>query len=262
MLRSLTIALCAVSALPIGVASANPSVAVTSERVGSTAKLPAKVKHVLTLTAGATAEQVTVDIDPATPLTVTGAQTVSPPPPSAGPSLSICSTRWSFRRETYATSTVTNLRTMTIAPGTTAVVEATVQLVGPPSEGQGLDAEWEITPAQGRPFTVSSMAPFYTGPFGVDIDFRVLRARDGSYVIAGTTAPADVSSGRAELWAYAPSSKRAKRIASVPVRDGAWSTGAFRPDRRGKWELYARYRSATRGYADGATPCGTEVRVR
>jgi hypothetical protein len=261
MLRSLTIALCAVSSLPVGIASANPSVAVTSERVGSTAKLPAKVKHVLTLTAGATAEQVTVDIDPPALLTVTGAQSVSPPPPSAGPSVSACPSRWSFLRETYATSTVTNLRTMTIAPGTTAVVEATVQLVGPPSEGQGLDAEWELTPAQGRPYTVFSQAPFYTGPLGVDIRFRLLRARNGSWVVAGTTLPADVQTGRAELWGYAPGSKRAKRIASVPVRDGEWSTTAFQPDRNG-WELYARYRSATRGYADGATPCGTEVRVR
>src|SRR4051794_40040988 len=138
MLRSLTIALCAVSALPAGVASANPAVGVTAERVGSTAKLPAKVKHRLTLTAGATAEQVTVDINPPTPLTVTGAQSVSPPPPSAGPSVSACPSRWSFMRDTYRTTTVTNLRTLTIAPGTTAVVEATVELVGAPFEGEGL----------------------------------------------------------------------------------------------------------------------------
>jgi hypothetical protein len=247
--------------VPAGSAQANPAIAVSSARVGSTAKLPAKVKHTLTLTAGATAEQVTVDINPPTGLIVTGAQSVSPPPPSAGPSVSACPSRWSFRRDTYRTTTVTNLRTLTIAPGTTAVVEGTVELVGAPFEGEGLDAEWEITPAQGRIFSVLSVAPFYTGPVGVDIRFRMLRARDGSFVIAGNTIPADVQSGRAELWGYAPGSKRAKRIASVRVRDGEWSTNAFRPDRNG-WEIYARYRSATRGYADGASICGTEVRIR
>ena len=52
MSRALTLAVAAVLALP-SVAAANPSIVVSSARVGSTAKLPAKVRHTLQLTAGA-----------------------------------------------------------------------------------------------------------------------------------------------------------------------------------------------------------------
>jgi hypothetical protein len=261
MRTALPAALFAALLLPVTAAQANPAISVSSERVGSLAKLPAKVKHKLTLTAGATEEPVAVSISPAATLTVTGDVRVAPPAPGTGSAPSICPTRWSFLRPAYGTPDAINTTRFTIAPGGTAVVEGTVELVRAPYEDEGLDATWDITPAQGREFDVVSVAPFYTGPLGVAVDFRVLRARDGSYVIAGTTTP-NVNSGRVELWAYPPSSKRARRIMAVRVRDGEWETNRFAPGRRGTWELYARYRTAGRSYADGASTCGTEVRVR
>ena len=46
------------------------------------------------------------------------------------------------------------------------------------------------------------------------------------------------------------------------VRGGDWSYNRFRPDRAGRWELYARYRTTGRAYANDASECGTFVRVR
>jgi hypothetical protein len=48
----------------------------------------------------------------------------------------------------------------------------------------------------------------------------------------------------------------------VPVRSGKWSYSRFEPDRRGRWALYARYRSAGRTYADDVTDCSTFITVR
>jgi hypothetical protein len=260
MLRGLPVALFVALALPVTAARANPGVAVSSERVGSTAKLPAKAKHRLTLTAGAAEEPVSVSISPATTLTVTGDVRLAAPVPQTGSAPAICPSRWSFLRPAYGSPDAVRSTSFTIAPGGTAVVEGTVELVRAPYEDEGLDATWTITPAQGREFDVFSSAPFYRGPLGVAVDFRVLRARDGSYVVAGTTTP-EVSSGRIELWAYRPAGKRAHRVAAIRA-GGSWETDRFAPGRRGNWELYARYRTAGRTYANGASICGTEVRVR
>ena len=70
------------------------------------------------------------------------------------------------------------------------------------------------------------------------------------------------SSGRVELWGYAPGAKRARTLASVRVRDGVWSMPNLRLSRTGPWEFYARYKSAGRSYADDASQCGTITRIR
>jgi hypothetical protein len=80
-------------------------------------------------------------------------------------------------------------------------------------------------------------------------------------VVTGSTDPA-VSSGRVELWGFPPRRSRAIRIARVRVHDGAWSYSRFRPARHGRWELYARYRTARHAYANDTSDCGTFVRVR
>jgi hypothetical protein len=261
MVRCVALAVLATLALPAA-ARANPAISVSSERVGSTASLPAKVKHRLTLTAGATEEQVTVSVFPSAQLTVGGdTRSVQTPPGGAGPSIAICPGQWSNMRPHYATPPPVNSATLTLAPGATAFVEATIELVRAPWEDEGLDATWSIEPAQGNGFEVSSVAPQYSGPLGVELEFQAHRAPDGHYVVAGTAEP-DVDSGRVELWAYAPKAKRATRIASVRPRIGEWSYTRFLPARKGRWELYARYRTAGRSYANDASPCGTFITVR
>jgi hypothetical protein len=44
--------------------------------------------------------------------------------------------------------------------------------------------------------------------------------------------------------------------------NGSWSYNRFRPARHGRWELYARYRTARKAFANDASECGTFVRVR
>ena len=263
MTRSLALALLALLALP-SAALANPSITVSSSRDGSTARLPAKVKHRLTLTAGVAAEELTVTVSPSARLVVGGdAQAVRPPETGVGPSVATCPGRWSrFHRAYRDSGTVQDHVTLTIAPGATAFVEATVELVRAPWADETLDATWFVEPAQGRAFDVVSNAPLYNGPLGVEVTFQATRALDGHYVVAGTTEP-QVESGHVELWAFAPRRERATRIARVRVRDdGSWSFNRFLPTRRGRWELYARYRTAGRAYANDASECGTYVRVR
>jgi hypothetical protein len=259
MPRSLALAAVALLTLPAA-ALANPSITVSSSRVGSTGQLPAKVKHRLTLTAGLTAEQVQVDISPPSRITVTGAS-VLPPAPATGPSVATCQGRWQRFHQAYRAGSLLNEVTLSIGAGQTATLTADVELVRPPWAGETLDADWLIEPAVGRAFDVISNAPLYSGPLGVQLAFRVVRARDGSYVVAGTTAPA-VSSGRVELWGYPPGRSHARRLARVRVRDGHWSYNRFRPARHGRWELYARYRTARHAYANDTSECGTFVRVR
>src|SRR5262249_60636405 len=74
-------------------AHANPSITVSSARVGSTAKLPATVRHTLQLTAGASDEKVSVSVSPPGKVTLSG---VPAPPPSAqtGPAVRACPGEW------------------------------------------------------------------------------------------------------------------------------------------------------------------------
>jgi len=262
MRRSVLLVILAALALPPA-ALANPAITVSSSRVGSTGSLPAKVKHRLTLTAGATTEELTVSVTPTARLVVGGDTLVVRPPESGvGPSVRTCAGRWSRLHDAYPTggSLLDNV-TLTLAPGATAFVETTVTLVRPPWPDETLDARWFIEPAQGDLFDVISTAPLYGGRLGVQLAFQVTRAPDGHYVIAGTTEP-EVNSGRVALWAYPPGQRRAERIARVPVRNGSWSFNRFMPDRTGSWQIYARYRTGGRTYANDATECGTFVRVR
>ncbi len=259
MRRLLALAVLAVLALPPA-ARANPSIVVSSARVGSTAKLPATVRHTLQLTAGATAERLTVSVSPAARIALTG---VPAPPPIAqtGPSVAACQGQWARFHHAYRTGPIPDDVFFTLEPGQTATLTADVRLVHAPWEDETLDATWSIEPTQGRAFDVVSNAPLYGGPFGVRLDFQATRAPDGHYVVSGTAAP-DVDSGHVELWAYAPGAKTARRVARVPVHDGVWAYNRFAPSRRGKWELYARYRTARKAFADDTTECGTLVSVK
>jgi hypothetical protein len=246
-------------ALP-SAAHANPSIGVSSARVGSTAKLPAMVRHTLQLTAGTAAERLTVSVSPAARIVLTGVPT-PPPVPQTGPSLRACEGHWAKFHNAYRTGPFPNDVSFTLAPGQTATLTADVQLVQAPWAGETLDATWSIEPGQGGAFDVVSNAPLYGGPLGVQLNFQATRAPDGHYVVSGTAAP-DVDSGRVELWAFAPGAEKARRVARVPVRAGVWAYNRFAPSRRGQWQLYARYRSARKAFANDATECGTFVSVK
>jgi hypothetical protein len=150
--------------------------------------------------------------------------------------------------------------TITVAPGATALVQTTRSFKRPPWASDTLDATWAITPAQGMPFDLTSTAPGYQGALGVELGFGVVRVSAGVLAVTGT-AGSGVDSGRVQLWGYAPGAKRATRLAVARVRDGIWSIAALRPPVTGVWELYARYRTATKAYADDASECGTLVGV-
>ena len=257
MLRTTALAVFLTLALTAA-AQANPSITVTSARVGSTAKLPAIVRHTLQLTAGATSEALTVSVSPAARITVSGA-TVGPPVPQTGPSIAACEGHWARFHRGYAEGPYPSDVTFTIPPGQTATLTADVRFVTAPWEDQTLDATWSIEPATGNDFDVVSTAPAYGGPLGVELNFQVERTGPLAYVVTGTAAP-DVSSGHVELWAYAPKAKKARRVARVAVRDGEWSA-RFKPSKGGLWELYARYRTARKSFANDTSECGTIVPV-
>ena len=83
----LVAALAALTLMAPASASANPAITVTSAmQPGSTSSFPLTARHVLTLTAGATAERLTVGVNPWSALTVMGA-TVVPVTSATGPSL-------------------------------------------------------------------------------------------------------------------------------------------------------------------------------
>jgi hypothetical protein len=256
MSRSLALAVLVLLALPAA-AHANPSIVVSSARVGSTATLPAKVRHTLQLTAGATPESLTVSVSPAARIGLTGVP-APPPIPQTGPSVAACQGQWARFHNAYRTGPFPDDVTFTLAPGQTATLTADVQLVHAPWPDETLDATWSIEPGQGRAFDVVSNAPLYGGPLGVQLSFQATRAPDGHYVVSGTAAP-DVDSGNVELWAFAPGAKKAHRVARVPVRGGEWAYNRFAPSRRGKWELYARYRATRKAFANDTSECGTFV---
>jgi hypothetical protein len=257
MLRTTALAVLLTLALTAA-AQANPSITVTSARVGSTAKLPAAVRHTLQLTAGATSEALTVSVTPAAHITVSGVAT-SPPVAQTGPSVAACPGRWTRFHVGHPAGPYPTDVSFTIPPGQTATLTADVQFVTAPWPDETLDATWSIEPATGQDFDVVSNAPLYSGPLGVKLDFQVTRTAELAFVVTGTASP-DVSSGRVELWAYAPKAKKAKRVARVALQDGEWST-RFTPTKGGLWELYARYRTARKSFANDSSECGTIVPV-
>jgi hypothetical protein len=245
-------------------AHANPAIAISaSVRSGKPTGPRVTVRHVLTLTAGAVPESVSVDVDPVVKLVVTGA-TVQPPVPSTtGPSPQVCPGRWTHLHNAYRYADAPDDKgtTFTIAAGQTATVTADVTLIDYPFNDETLDATWGLEFDQGPLLSVFSQGPTYEGPLAVELGLRVIRAEDGSYVVAGTADP-DVERGTAELWGYPPGRSRAVRLARVPVRQGEWAFNRWRPDRRGEWELYARYSGGGRAYASSASDCGTPFGVR
>jgi hypothetical protein len=237
-------------------ALANPSFSLQQAAEGVPGNLPSKVTHQLSITAGATAE--TVRIQTLGRSAVTGA-TINEQTAVSDP-VTQCAGRWSRRHRALGTLNSTTT-TITVAPGATAVVQTTRSFKRPPWASDSLDATWTITPGQGMPFDLTSIAPFYEGALGVELAFGVVRTSAGVLAVTGT-AGNDVNSGRVQLWGYAPHARRATLLAVARVRGGAWSIASLRPPKTGLWELYARYRSATKAYADDASQCGTMVSVR
>jgi len=256
MPRRLALAALLLCALPSS-AAANPSFAVDVEAEGVPGNIPSNVTHRLTMTAGATPETLT--------LTTTGRMTASGANVAVGEQRAVsatfnCGTKWARPHGARDLST-RFMMDLTLAPGAIAVVETATAYAAAPWASDTLDAVWDVKPAQGIPFSITSTAPDYRGGMGVQLGFTLVRRSAGAYAVAGTT-DRDMSSGRVELWGYAPGADRARRLASVRVRDGAWSVPNLRPSRRGQWEFYARYKSAGRTYADDASECGTITRIR
>jgi hypothetical protein len=256
MLRRLALVALILCALPSS-AAANPSFAVDVAAEGVSGNLPSKVTHRLTMTAAAVPEALTV--------ATTGRMSVSGANVAVGEQRAVsatfnCGTKWSRPHGARDLST-RFIVDLTLSPGATAVVETVTAYAAAPWASDTLDAVWDVTPAQGRDFTITSTAPEYQGGMGVQLDFTLVRRSAGAYAVAGTT-DRDVSSGRVELWGYAPGADRARRLASVRVRGGEWSVPNLRPSRTGRWEFYARYRSAGRSYADDTSQCGTIRRIR
>ena len=244
-------------ALPAS-AQANPSISVSSTAEGVPGNLPSKVTHRLALTAGATPE--TVAVSALGGLVVSGNSVTVSEQTAVGPDLSRCGTRWERRHDAFGG--LSQFRAVvTIAPGATAFVDTVRSFKNSPWAGDSLDADWELTPAQGSSFDVLSTAPVYQGAYGVELDFTLTRLSAGVYAVQGT-ALSGVNSGRVELWGYAPGKTRATRLAVTRVRDDTWSIAKLRPSRPGRWEFYARYRSAGKAFADDASQCGTVVGIR
>ena len=257
MPRRLALAALLLCALPAS-ARANPSISVSSTAQGVPGNLPSKVTHRLALTAGATPE--TVGITAFGGLAVSGNSVSVGEQTAVGPGLFRCGTRWQRQHDAFGGLSRFSV-SMTIAPFATAFVDTVRQFTSPPWAGDVLDATWQVTPAQGVPFDVDSTAPTFKGAYGVELDFTVTRLSAGVYTVRGT-ALTGVGSGRVELWGYAPGRTRATRLAVARVRDDEWSIPRLRPSRTGRWELYARYRSAGKAFADDASECGTVVRIR
>ena len=254
--RSLALAALSFCSLPAS-ALGNPSFAVDVAASGVPGNIPAKVTHRLTMTAAAAPETLT--------LATSGRMTVSGANVAVGDLRAVsatfnCGTRWARPHGARDLST-RFMVDLTLAPGATAVVETVTAYTAAPWASDTLDAVWDVEPAQGIPFSITSTAPDYQGGMGVRLDFTLVRRSAGAYAVAGTTYR-DMSSGRVELWGYAPGVNRARRLASVRVRDGVWSVPNLRPSRTGRWEFYARYKSSGRTYADDVSECGTIMRIR
>ncbi len=247
-------ALALLCALPAS-ALANPSFTLQQSAEGVSGNLPSKVTHQLSITAGATAE--TVGIQTLGKPAISGATVDEQTAVSA--SVVRCAGRWTHLHRALGGLSSTATR-ITVAPGATALVQTTRSFKQPPWASDTLDATWAITPAQGMPFDLTSTAPDYRGALGVELDFSAVRVSSEVLAVTGT-AGTDVNSGQVQLWGYAPGAKHATRLAVARVRGGAWRIAALRLPKAGVWELYARYRTATKAYADDASQCGTMVGV-
>ena len=257
MLRRLGLAALLICALPSS-ALANPSFSVSMTAAGVPGNLPSTVTHRLTVTAGAAQE--TVSISTFGPMVVSGAGQIEERSAVATPVIR-CEGRWMRLHQAHGDVARNNLR-LTLAPFAAAFIDTETHYENPPWDSDDLGAVWEITPAQGTTFDIASPTPEFRGAYGVELDFAMTRLATRVYAVAGTAA-IGVDSGRVELWGYAPGKTRANRLTTVRVRDGEWSIPRLSLPRAGRWEFYARYRTARpAAYADDASTCGTLLRVR
>ncbi len=256
MFRRLALAAFLICALP-SAAHANPSVSVTVAARGVPGNLPSEVTHRLALTSGGFQES--VRISTVGSLNVSGTGVTIDEMAATAPGLFQCPGRWMRVHEARGAESLRNAR-LTLAPFSTAIIETKKSFRKAPWASDDLDAAWEITPAEGGPFTVLATAPTFQGAYGVELGFDMTRVSTGVYAVLGTAESAD--SGRVELWGYAPGKTRASRLATARVRDGAWSIPKLRLPRTGRWEFYARYRATGSEFANDASVCGSIVGIR
>jgi hypothetical protein len=238
-------------------ALANPSISTQVAIAGVPNSLSTKVTHQLMLTAGATEEKVAVSTLGAAK--VSGAGVTVDENSGTGAGVARCAGRWQHLHAVHGEVGTFNLK-LTIAPGATATLDLMRAFKQAPWADDDLDAVWTIDPAQGDAFDVVSTGPNYTGPMGVQLNFSLRRVGPRVYSVAGT-ARFGVDSGRVRLWGYAPGRKTARPLATARIHDGTWAIRRLRLPRSGRWEFYARYRTASKAFANDASECGTIRRV-
>ncbi len=257
MPRRLALAALVLCALPSS-ALANPSFSVSMTAAGVPGNLPSEVTHRLTLTGGATQESILISTVGS--MSVSGSGYTVDEQTATGPGVFQCAGRWTRLHEARGAQSRRNLR-LTLAPGAVANVDTTTSFRVAPWVSDDLDVSWDITPAQGTEFTLTSTAPMFQGAYGVQLGFDMTRVGQRTYAVIGTAE--DVNAGRVELWGYAPGQTRASRLAVARVRESAWSIPQLRLPRTGNWEFYARYRTARPAdFVNDASICGTIVRIR
>lgn len=238
-------------------ASANPTISVDVASSSNFSRLPASITHQLTLTAGAQDETVRLAVFGSS-LQVTGSAVVTENA-SVPQGAAVCPGQWTrFHRAVGRDQYRSAFR---IPAGTTTIVTVPVQVTSAPYFDEDLDADFELQFGSGKPFVVTSEAPAWSGPVAPEMSLFVLRGANRTTVLTGQAA--GPSEGRVEIWAFAPRSQKARRLKTVRVDDqGYWSWAGWRPQARGEWELYTRYRRTATGPRTGATECGLTFNVR
>ena len=238
-------------------ATAAPSFEIEHRALTPMTQLPARVATRLTITG--TAQEERFRIQSARPLQIGGAIRVAGAS-VVGPAVAACPGTWQ-RFHAARLSTGTFNYDVVLAPGGTAVADGTDVLSRAPWRGEDeMGLAFRILPEfTGAPTTLSSSltiasdAPLYQGPLGVQIRLSTASGR-----IVGMTTPV-VNSGRVVLRARPAGSTRSIPVATLPVRDGAFTT-RWRAPRGGRWEVYAQYRTASpSNYANDASECGLPV---
>jgi len=255
------LALLAGAALVLAVpaaAPANPSIAVEHFPQAPVA-LGESVLHRLTLLGSDRDETVRISVD-ARGLNAAGDAEISPPT-AVGGGLLRCAGRHSAMHLSPEEGFRSDV-TMRLRARETVVVEAVVRAQDPLWPDDDLSATWTIAPESGRPYAVRSAGPSYRGPRGVPVTLRVDALGRGRTIIAGRVL--GPRSGRVHLLAFAPGRVRPVRIARVGIdpRDGSFAYRGWRPRARGRWWVFARYRSVTRAFADDVSECGFGLDVR
>jgi hypothetical protein len=258
LLSSLALLLLATPA-PAGAA---PAFSIEDRALTPLTQLPARVATRLTITGSGQEERFHLQ----TPRPVVFSGAIRVVRAAAVPSgLRVCEGTWQ-RFHTPRPGTGRYSYYVVLEPGGTAFADGTDLLTGAPWIGEEeMGLGFRILPEftdggtstlTGGPLTLTSDGPFYRGASGVEIRLRTTGGR-----IVGMTSPS-VDSGRVILRARRAGASRSIPVATLPVRDGVFSTRWLAP-RGGRWEVYAQYRTARpRSYADDASECGFQVVVR